>query len=476
MEALDRHVFKKIPLVQAPKSLPTWNLPPVTLCKSNSADQAASCCSTFEISRTLCVAPEDAELFECAHPDCRRLVHRSCQSSAHQNPFHPFCLECTILYGRIDSRFVSLCLPFREFLDGVSVEFEVGADLLGVIGKHQNPDLVPSSPQAQLAFRYGLVGRQASPHEKAGSAAFRIMLDGSMVGLIQPTPHRDGLVVGTVRLGLLAAGKHTLSVHKVSPKVANPAKKGAATPSTLVFGALGLLSFVSSEELICSVVPGRITTDTAKGGPLLVKGIACHRPDCVFDLEERLLHASRKHQQENEIWWCKACGSPIIELVNWDPQNVRLCDKKQAAHSNRKHPVSVNRILATQTGEEEMVPQGYRAYLGKRNGLKELNVESARAVSPKEVTNIKSHKTPRNWGLPELAGIKEQEGHLVGGIEGIQPTFEDMNDVLDKAGGRSTLGELARGLSQRIEESGVSKHWAAGKSGLFATMHSEDKH
>lgn len=474
MEALDRLVFKKIPIVQAPKTLPTWNLPHVTLCKPNSADHGTSCCSTFEISRSLCAAPEEAELSVCASPDCSRLVHRSCQSATHQNLFHPFCLECTILQGRIDSRFVSLCLPVRELLDGGPVEFEVGPGLLGVVGKHKqehqhpNAEIAQSSRQAQLAFRYGLVRRPPSPHEKAVSAAFRIMLDGSLVGLIQPTPCPDGLVVGTVRLGLLAAGKHTLSVHKVSPKVANPAKKGATTPSTLVFGALGLMSFVSSDEIIRSVVPGRVATESSKGGPVLVKGIACNRPDCVFDLEEKLLHASRKHQQGNEIWWCKACGSPIIEIVSWDTQHVRFCDKTQTA--------SRYRMLATQTGEEEMIPQGCRAYLGKRNGLKELNVESARAVSPKEVTNIKSHKTPRNWGLPELAGIKEQESHLVGGSGGIQPTFEDMNDVLDKAGGRSTLGELARGLAQRVEESGVSKQWAAGKFDLSATVHSENKH
>lgn len=109
----------------------------------------------------------------------------------------------------------------------------------------------------------------------------------------------------------------------------------------------------------------------------------------------------------------------------------------------------MDRNVRTQTQQEKRIYGGHEAFLGKRNSLKESKVLAAKANSPDNSTNIKSSVSAQNMGKPRLLSHVGQEKAPFGANRIIQPTFSDINDVLDKVGGRSTLGELARSLSER---------------------------
>lgn len=112
----------------------------------------------------------------------------------------------------------------------------------------------------------------------------------------------------------------------------------------------------------------------------------------------------------------------------------------------------MDQSLRTQTKPENRIYGGHEAFLGKRNSVKESKVLGAKADSPENSTNIKSSVSAQNIGLPSFFGEFGQEKGPFGANRIIQPTFSDINEVLDKAGGRSTLGELARRLSERSTE------------------------
>lgn len=331
MDSFGSDSFKKLPSLQLGQPTPRWNLPSVDLCPIKNGLPKEPACSTFQISPRLCAAPPQTKLSKCSHSECSRLLHRCCQTMNAQNTFYPFCLECSILKGVIGFRFLHTCLPFREFMDGIEVDFEVSHPSLDFFDKDQSLESDKVSNEVQLAFRYGILARQGLPHDKFARASYRMVLDSSLIGLIQPNHQQGDLVVGTIRLGLLTPGKHTLSVRKIGPKCLNHAKNSASVPVALVFGALGLISTTSPVDLLKKIYPSPISPDSSNKtapAPVLVKGSVCTEPNCVFELNDK--HIWRKGQQlGNQVWRCEECNSPILELVGWDTKAVSFCSNPE---------------------------------------------------------------------------------------------------------------------------------------------------